>query len=287
MRPRGSSIAKALRENHWRPRQLQRLKKLIVRSVKAFVGIFGLSSRRPTLPRRLAKSFLETGASPLFNARTLPARRPLRTRTSPGERRLATRPETYSPAPPFGNRKESPSRLGAHSSGDLRRFNRRASESSSNIKQFRFHSSASQRPSQRKSCSSPAHCASRFHLCQPKDCGQRIQALSCQCHRTARRPRLAAAGSTSAAQVCSSLPVRSDALRAENASQPSISAVSAPGGTSPFWVSRPARVAVASPKLPRCINQADAGRRGESWERHRYHTVCSWERLPPPPDLVI
>src|ERR1039458_255668 len=69
---------------------------------------------------------------PLFNARTLPARRPLRTRTSPGERRLATRPETYSPAPPFGNRKESPSRLGAHSSGDLRRFNRRASESSSN-----------------------------------------------------------------------------------------------------------------------------------------------------------
>jgi hypothetical protein len=46
---------------------------------------------------------------------------------------------------------------------------------------------------------------------------------------------------------------------------------------------------------PRCqdveqrasISQTDAGGRGESWESHRVLAVYSWERLQPPPELVI
>src|ERR1039458_10061991 len=36
-----------------------------------------------------------------------------------------------------------------------------------------------------------------------------------------------------------------------------------------------------------CISQTDYRSRGESWESHRVLAVYSWERLPPPPGLVI
>ena len=36
-----------------------------------------------------------------------------------------------------------------------------------------------------------------------------------------------------------------------------------------------------------CISQTDYGSRGESWESHRGYMGYSWERLQPPPGLVI
>src|ERR1022692_4327574 len=46
----------------------------------------------------------------------------------------------------------------------------------------------------------------------------------------------------------------------------------------------PARAGVASARMPRCISQTDAGRRGESWESHRGVMGYSWERLQPLPE---
>ena len=52
-------------------------------------------------------------------------------------------------------------------------------------------------------------------------------------------------------------------------------------------ISQPARAAVMSARMPRSMSHTDAGRRGESWETRRACMGDSWERLQPPPGLVI